>query len=259
MQEVFLLGIGVVATALHEVAKAFLLGCSVFRSQALVQAVWPWVYAGLLLAVSLTSGLTVVAAITCWAARFGAAALTLVVIAVRHAGLGLPEPQLLRSSMHFGLRAWPITASRFMNFRTDQILMGFLATQAALGIYAVAVSASEALLLMSFAVGSAIVPVIGGSEESKRGERTLQTLRVLLLTTAVAVVLAAIVGPTLLPLVLGPITSARSLPSSSCCREPSASQHSWSSAGLCSPAAGPEAPPADSSSPRSSVSVSILP
>ena len=146
-QEVFLLGIGVVATALHEVAKAFLLGCSVFRSQALVQAVWPWVYAGLLLAVSLTSGLTVVAAITCWAACFGAAALTLVVIAVRHAGLGRPDPQLLRSSMHFGLRAWPISASRFMNFRTDQILMGFLATQAALGIYAVAVSASEALLL----------------------------------------------------------------------------------------------------------------
>jgi O-antigen/teichoic acid export membrane protein len=201
--EVFLLGVGVVVTTLYEAAKAFLLGSSQFRSLALVQAVWPWVYAGLLLVVSLTSGLTVVASITCWVACFGAAALTLIVIAVRHAGLGRPDAQLFRSSMHFGLRAWPISASRFMNFRADQILMGFLATQAALGIYAVAVSASEALLYLSFAVGSAIVPVIGGSEESKRGERTLQTLRALLLTTAVAAALAAVVGPTLLPLVFG--------------------------------------------------------
>ena len=201
--EVFLLGVGVVVTALFEAAKAFLLGCSRFRSQALVQAVWPWVYAGLLLFVSLTRGLSVLASITCWVVCFGAAALTLIAIAVRHTGLGRPDARLFRRSMHFGLRAWPIGAARFLNFRADQILMGFLATRAALGIYAVAVSASEALLYLSFAVGSAIVPVIGGSEESKRGERTLQTLRALLLTTAVAIAFAAVIGPTLLPLLFG--------------------------------------------------------
>ena len=66
--EVLLLGVGAVVTALFEAVRAFLLGCSRFRPQALVQAVWPWVYAGLLLVVSLTSGLSVVAAITCWVA-----------------------------------------------------------------------------------------------------------------------------------------------------------------------------------------------
>ena len=81
--------------------------------------------------------------------------------------------------------------------------MGFLATKAALGIYSVAVSASEALLYLSFAIGSAIVPVIGGSEESTRGAKTIQTLRALLLATAVAIALAAVVGPILLPLVYG--------------------------------------------------------
>ena len=203
MLEVALLGVGVVATALFEAVKAFLLGCSRFRPLAAVQGVWPWVYAGLLLVVSLTTGLSVVASIACWVVCFGAAALSLIAIAVRSTGVGRPDARLFRSSLHFGIRAWPINTSRFMNFRVDQILMGFLATQAALGIYAVAVSASEALLYLSFAIGSAIVPVIGRSEEATRGERTLQTLRALLLTTAVATAVAAVVGPALLPLVFG--------------------------------------------------------
>ena len=168
---------------------------------------WPWVYAGLLLVVSLTTGLSVVASIACWVVCFGAAALSLIAIAVRSTGVGRPDARLFRSSLHFGIRAWPINTSRFMNFRVDQILMGFLATKAALGIYAVAVSASEALLYFSFAIGSAIVPVIGGSEESTRGAQTLQTLRALLLATAVAIALAAVVGPALLPLVYGPTTA----------------------------------------------------
>ena len=96
--EVFLLGVGVVVTALFEAVKAFLLGCSRFRSQALVQAMWPWVYAGLLLFVSLTRGLSVVASITCWVVCFGVAALTLIAIAVRYTGLGRPDARLFRSS-----------------------------------------------------------------------------------------------------------------------------------------------------------------
>jgi len=201
--EVLLLGVGALVTALFEAVRAFLLGCSRFRPSALVQAVWPWVYAGLLLLVSLTSGLSVVAAITCWIACFGVAALILIALAVRYTGLGRPDARLFRSSLHFGLRAWPINTSRFFNFRADQILMGFMATKAALGFYSVAVSASEALLYLSFAIGSAIVPVIGGSEESTRGAKTIQTFRALLLATAVAVALVAVVGPILLPLVYG--------------------------------------------------------
>ena len=127
--------------------------------------------------------------------------------------------------------------------------MGFLATKAALGIYAVAVSASEALLYLSFAIGSAIVPVIGGSEESTRGEKTIQTLRALLLATAVAIALAAVVGPTLLPLVYGASYGQSVIPSSSCCPGPSASPRSRSSAARSSAAVIPAAPPADSSSP----------
>jgi len=111
--------------------------------------------------------------------------------------------QLLRTTLHFGVRAWAFSASRFLNFRTDQFLMAFLTTQAALGTYAVAVNASETLLYLPFAIGSAIVPIIGASHESKRGERTLQALRALLLMTAAAIAVAAVAGPVLLPLVFG--------------------------------------------------------
>ena len=88
-----------------------------------------------------------------------------------------------------------MSASRFLNFRADQIVMGFLTTEAALGTYAVAVNASEALLYLPLAIGSAIVPIIGGSEESRHGERTLKALRALLLTTTIAVAVAAAAGP----------------------------------------------------------------
>jgi O-antigen/teichoic acid export membrane protein len=210
--ELLLLGSGVLVTNLTESGRCFLLGCSEFRAQALVLAVWPWSYAGLLLAVVLSGGLSVAATVGCWAASSGAAAAALILIAIRGYGLGQPDAGLFGTTVHFGVRAWAVSASRFLNFRADQILMGFLATEAALGTYAVAVNASEALLYLPFAIGSAIVPVIGGSDESKRGERTLQALRALLLTTTVAVVVAAFVGPTLLPLVFGAVYEASVIP-----------------------------------------------
>lgn len=210
--ELLLLGSGVLVTNVTEAARCFLLGCSDFRAQALVLAAWPWSYAALLLGVALTRGLGVAAAVGCWAASSGAAAAVLILIAIRRYGLGPPDAGLFRTTLHFGVRAWAVSASRFLNFRADQILMGFMATEAALGTYAVAVNASEALLYLPFAIGSAIVPVIGGSEESQRGERALRALRALLLTTTVAVVVAALVGPTLLPLVFGAVYEASVTP-----------------------------------------------
>ena len=210
--ELLLIGSAVLLTNLIESGRCFLLGCSEFRAQALVLAAWPWGYAGLLLVVVLSGGLSVAATVGCWVASSGAAAAALMLIAIRGYGLGQPDAELFRSTVHFGVRAWAVSASRFLNFRADQILMGFMATEAALGTYAVAVNASEALLYLPFAIGSAIVPVIGGSQESKRGERTLQALRALLLTTTVAVAVAAFVGPALLPLVFGSVYEASVIP-----------------------------------------------
>ena len=42
-----------------------------------------------------------------------------------------------------------------LNYRTDQILMGFISTQAALGVYVIAVNASEILLILPDAAATA--------------------------------------------------------------------------------------------------------
>ena len=210
--ELLILGLGVLVTNAAEAGRCFLLGCSEFRDQALVLAAWPWTYAGFLLGVALTHGLNVTAALGCWAVSSGGAAATLFIIAIRKYRLGRLDRGLLRAALQFGVRAWALSAARFMNFRADQFLMGFLATEAALGTYAVAVNASEALLYLPFALGAALVPVLGGSEESARGERTLRALRALLFTTTVTVAVAAIVGPTLLPLVFGADYEASVIP-----------------------------------------------
>ena len=48
----------------------------------------------------------------------------------------------------FGVRAWVGGLSHFLNARTDQILTALLAGEATLGIYAVAVNASEVLFYL---------------------------------------------------------------------------------------------------------------
>ena len=56
--------------------------------------------------------------------------------------------------------------ARFLNFRTDQILMGFIATEAALGFYAVAVNVSEVLLYLPSSAATALLPLIARTEHS---------------------------------------------------------------------------------------------
>jgi O-antigen/teichoic acid export membrane protein len=109
----------------------------------------------------------------------------------------------VQNVIHFGARVLLFNAARLVRFRADQILMAFLTAEAALGIYAVAVNASEVLLYLPAAIGAAMMPVIGGSEESGRAEKTLQAFRALLVITLGAVALAGALGPTLLPLIFG--------------------------------------------------------
>jgi O-antigen/teichoic acid export membrane protein len=93
--------------------------------------------------------------------------------------------------------------ARFLNFRIDQILMGLLASEAALGIYAVAVNASEVLLYLPAATATALLPIAASAEPEQRGQQTLRAFRSAALLTTGAVVVAAILGPLLLPVVFG--------------------------------------------------------
>jgi O-antigen/teichoic acid export membrane protein len=83
------------------------------------------------------------------------------------------------------------------------MLMAFIAGEAALGFYAVAVNASETLLYLSGATGLALLPRLAAVPRAEGVETTLRVFRQLLLLTAAAAIVAALLGPPLLPRVFG--------------------------------------------------------
>jgi O-antigen/teichoic acid export membrane protein len=201
--ELTILAFGTVASALTEAGYAFLLGCSRLRRLALITASASWVYPLLLSVLWIGAGLTVTRAALAWTTAESIRALLFLRQSKRGVGVARPNVRLLLESVHFGIRAWVGSLSRFLNFRTDQILMGFLASEAALGVYAVAVNASEVLLYLPAAMATALLPVAARADPERRNEQTLRAFRSAALVTAGALLIAALLGPLLLPLVFG--------------------------------------------------------
>jgi O-antigen/teichoic acid export membrane protein len=201
--ELVLLGLGAIFTALVGAANAFLTGCTRWRTQSAITALTPWLYALLLAIVWAGPGLTVPRALLAWIALQAASAVPLIRASRQEAALRGPSLPLLGESVRFGVRAWVGSVTLLLNYRVDQLLMGFLASQAALGVYAVAVNASEILLIVPSAVGTALIPVLARSDPASRADQTLRTFRLLILITGTAMVLGASLGSVLLPVVFG--------------------------------------------------------
>src|SRR4029450_9610774 len=177
--ELALLPAGKLGAALGDGAAGFLLGCDRLRRLALITATASWVYPVLLATVWIASGLTVLRAAMAWGGggRAGTETVRACLLlrqAARGIGVARPRLRLLTESVRFGIRAWVGSLARFLNFRTDQIIMGFLASEAALGVYAVAVNASEALLYLPAATATALLPVAARAEPAHRAEQTLR-------------------------------------------------------------------------------------
>jgi O-antigen/teichoic acid export membrane protein len=210
--ELAILGGAAVAIALIEASAAFLIGCGRLRQVALITATMHWVYPVLLAFGWLVGGLTVTRAAVIWVVSELTIVLVLLGQSVREVGLARPSPRLLLESILFGVRAWAGSLARLLNFRTDQILMGFLASEAALGIYAVAVNTSEALLYLPTATATALVPVVARADSESRAWETLRAFRSTVLVTAGLVVAAAALGPLALPVVFGSAFSGSVVP-----------------------------------------------
>jgi O-antigen/teichoic acid export membrane protein/GT2 family glycosyltransferase len=194
---------GTVASAFLSSGFALLIASSRFRQQAIATAVAPWIYVVALLVLWETVGLSILYTGLVWAASLMLWAVMLLRGAVLGVGIRRPSLRLLRVSLAFGVRAWGGSIFRFLNFRTDQLLMGFISTEAALGIYAVAVNASEVLLYLPTATATALLPVVSSSERAAGAIRTLGIFRTLIVLTAMSIAVSVVVGPFLLPLVFG--------------------------------------------------------
>jgi O-antigen/teichoic acid export membrane protein len=198
-----LLGFGTLGVALSEAGNAFLLGCSRFRQQMRIQMTVPWLYAVLLAVVHFGPGLTIARAALVWTVAMNSGVALVVPACLRGVGLARPDVRLLIRSVRFGLRAWVGSLSNMLNFRADQMVMGFIATEAALGAYAVAVNGAEILLYLPAALGLALIPTIAKSDAAVQAERALLVFRIVSLVTLPSVIAAAFFGPTVLPLVFG--------------------------------------------------------
>jgi O-antigen/teichoic acid export membrane protein len=210
--EVGTIAVATLVSALGDAGHSVVLGCGRFRRIALVTATASWVYPLLLLAIWSTIGLTVLRAAVAWTVAESLRALAYLGQSLRGVAPGRPDLGLLVQTVRFGSKAWIGSLARFLNFRTDQLLLGVLASEAALGVYAVAVNASEVLLYLPAATATALLPIAARTQAGRRAEQALRAFRAVILVTAGAALLGAIVGPILLPVVFGAAFEASVLP-----------------------------------------------
>lgn len=201
--ELAILAVGVVASALVDAGYSFVLGCSRFGLHAVITVAAAWLYALAVATAWATVDLTVARVALLWVAVQGVKALVLLWASARTTGFGRPDRTLLRESIGFGLRAWVGSLSDALNDRIDQILIAFIATEATLGIYAVAVNAWEILLYLPGAAATAVLPSVARADRSLRVEQVLKAFRSVALLTLSGLAVAAVAGPPLLVLVFG--------------------------------------------------------
>ena len=203
--ELAILGVSILAACLADAGYRFMLGCSRFRTHAVVTAITSWFYPLLALCLWGTFGLTVALGALVWAVTQGLRAAILFSFAIRRVcGLGRPSLVLLRETIGFGVRAWVGTLADSLGFRVDQILLALIASEAALGFYVVAVNLSEILLYFPGAVSTALLPLAARSESGPRLGQTLQAFRSALFVMLASLLASAVIAPPLIPIVFGP-------------------------------------------------------
>ncbi len=180
-----------------------MLGCRSLRPLGPRLASGGWLYAGLLFLGWALGTLTVPFALIAWTVASLFSTLLMHAWSIREFGLARPNLRLLRSEIHYGFRASIGWLALTLISRIDQSLMGFMTTEAALGVYAVAVNGVELLHYLPQAVGLVLAPAIAGGAATERTERTLRAFRSATLITAASAAVAAVLGPVLLPLVFG--------------------------------------------------------
>jgi O-antigen/teichoic acid export membrane protein len=211
--ELWVLAVSILAACLADAGYRFMLGCSRFRTHALVTAVTSWLYPLLAVVLWASFGLTVALGLAIWAATQAMRAVALFWIAIRReGGLGRPSFGLFHETITFGVRAWFGTLADSLGFRIDQILLALIATETALGFYVVAVNLSEILLYFPGAVSTALLPLAARSEDGLRLGQTLRAWRSATYVTLVSIVLSAAIVPPLIPLVFGESFRASATP-----------------------------------------------
>jgi O-antigen/teichoic acid export membrane protein len=160
---------------------------------ALARAVVPLVF----ITPPLLAGASAQVAIAFWTLQFAAVAV-LAFFPLRSllGGTALPrDRRLYRRVVSYGMKLSGTNAVKMVNERLGLLALGIFATDAAVGVYSIAVAGAQVLLLVTDALALSTFRRVSGGSPEKSAELTLHTIR----HTSM---LAAVGGTLLFPLVL---------------------------------------------------------
>lgn len=95
---------------------------------------------------------------------------------------------LVRRASGFGIRAYLASVVSFLNLRSDQFLLGYLAGTASVGQYSIAVTVAELILFFPRALSTALLPRITGARPEDAGHMAASACRHTLGATLVGLV-----------------------------------------------------------------------
>src|SRR5205807_370825 len=81
-----------------------------------------------------------------------------------------PSWSELKSSMQYGVRDYPGVVADFTTLRLDQLMLGAMASNVAIGLYVTAVCLSEMTTLAADAIADALMPEVASSKIASRAE-----------------------------------------------------------------------------------------
>ncbi len=122
------------------------------------------------------------AALTLILAQFGAMFLSLFAVLRELKPRWQPSWRKWREALGYGVRDYPGVVADFTTLRLDQLLLGGMASSAAIGLYFVAVRLSEITAMMASSVADALMPEVAASNADRAEKLLGRSLRLTLYT-----------------------------------------------------------------------------
>lgn len=182
-------------TLLLRLAAACALGGS--RRDAFVTfTILPYAtYAAAIIILAATGGLSVRSALISFVASMSIPALVLLPVIAKLTGLRFALPRRVGNVYAVGIRVFPGSMAQLANYRLDQLLVVAFLSRADLGLYSLAVAASEMTTLPGQAAANVLLPRATRRQEAKLAlHRLLASLLVLIALSIPAFALLVNVG-----------------------------------------------------------------
>lgn len=115
----------------------------------------------------------------------------------------LQRVQPIKPIITYGLRSYPTNLLSFINYRLDAFLVNFFADASHVGLYATSVSLAEMLWIVPNAVSNTLFVQIPKLKNEDANQLTGRIIRMTTLIMVIAVIIASMIGPIVIPILFG--------------------------------------------------------